>query len=130
MATGILQPINRNVTFLLVAQNLQSVADGGRTWLTISLCTGTFSFFKDACNREDSLTAITLHKKPYSHKWLLRHYSESNNPPAYKHIFCMMNCYSFKFNIFKQLKTLWISLNKNIWGILFFWKWGKREKMP
>lgn len=48
-----------SITFLFISQKLQFDADGGRTWLTISLCTGTFSFFKDAHNREDSLTAIT-----------------------------------------------------------------------
>lgn len=51
------------ITFLLIEQNLQSVADAGKSWLTISLFTGTFSFFKDACSRDDSLTAITCHTR-------------------------------------------------------------------
>ena len=56
------------LTFLLIEQNLQSEADGGTIWLTISRFTGTDSFFKEACNLDDSLTAMTLgieteHKK-------------------------------------------------------------------
>lgn len=50
-------------TFLFIEQNLQSEADGGRTWLTISLLTGTFSFFREARNLDDSLIAITLDAK-------------------------------------------------------------------
>ena len=52
-----------HITFLFIAQNLQSDSDGGNIWFTISLRTGTFSFFKDAHNLEDSLTAIALLRK-------------------------------------------------------------------
>lgn len=50
-------------TFLLIAQNLQSEAEGGRTWFTIRRFTGTCSFFKEAHSLDDSLIAITYHKK-------------------------------------------------------------------
>jgi hypothetical protein len=46
-------------TFLFIAQNLQSDDEGGRTWLTMSLLTGTLSFCNEECNLPDSLIAMT-----------------------------------------------------------------------
>lgn len=53
-------------TFLFIAQNLQSDVDGGRIWFTISLLTGTFSFFREAESLADSLMAMTCKDK---NKW-------------------------------------------------------------
>lgn len=53
---------NIRYTFLFIEQNLQSDADGGRTWFIISLWTETFSFLKDVLNLDDSLIAITFKK--------------------------------------------------------------------
>jgi hypothetical protein len=43
-----------------MAQNLQSVVEGGRTWFTTSRFTSTCSFFKEAHNLEDALIVITF----------------------------------------------------------------------
>ena len=46
-------------TLRLTAQNLQSVLEGGSTWLTMSRFTGTPSFSRELFNRELSLMAMT-----------------------------------------------------------------------
>lgn len=61
---------NLEHTFRFIAQNLQSDADGGRTWLTISRFTGTCSFFNEADNLDDSLIAITF--KWNWHEWVFQ----------------------------------------------------------